>query len=46
VFEHPLHSYKKYVQKYVKRDFEQIKIKYGYDEKVLQKAMKEIKPRT
>jgi hypothetical protein len=29
IFEHPLHSYKKYVNKYVKHDFEQLKIKYG-----------------
>lgn len=45
VFEHPLHSYQRYVQKYVKHNFDQIKIKYGYDEKELRKAMREIRPR-
>jgi len=45
VFDHPLNSYHTYVNKYVKHEFEQIKIKYGYDEKVFKKAMKEIRPR-
>lgn len=45
IFEHPLWSYKAYLKKYVKNDFELLKIKNHNNQQAYQKALKEIKPR-
>lgn len=45
VFDHPLWSYKAYVKKYVKNDFELLKIKHHNDKSSYEKAMKAIRPR-
>ncbi len=44
VFDHPLESYKKYVDTYVKTDFQLLKQKYT-DKKALEKAIKRVQPK-
>lgn len=46
MFEHPLRSYEHYVNKYVKNDFELLKIKFEKNPAEYQKQLKRVKPYT